>query len=59
MRTRRPIPPLVLTDDEPDTVEPRAGGRQRRGRSPSPARGVWNAPDKGNTVVGRVLRLTK
>ena len=60
MRTGRPIPPLILTEDERDTLE-------RWARRPTSARALAErarlvlecAAGKTNTVVARELRLTK
>src|SRR5947208_6557824 len=60
MRTGRPIPPLILTEDERDTLE-------RWARRPTSARAIAErarlvlecAAGKTNTVVARELRLTK
>src|SRR5215471_14738727 len=60
MRTGRPIPPLILTTDERDTLE-------RWVRRPTTARALAErarlvlacAAGKTNTVVARELRLTK
>src|SRR5206468_303802 len=59
MRTGRPIPPLILTEDERDTLE-------RWARRPTTARALAErarlvlecAAGKTNTVVARELRLT-
>src|SRR5207253_4188678 len=60
MRTGRPIPPLILTEDERDTLE-------RWARRPTSARALAErarlvlecAAGKTNTVVARELRVTK